>query len=183
MPPEMSQLSQELTQTIVQNALDTLYQSSTVILDEKTYFHEERNVWGPDTWLLKCCWESLADAGYADEALTVAPLSEIRQPLVMWQALEKLSKPITTDTLTNFTPLKLRLQAELRQRASTLFSQPNPTAYQTPDQTQEIQRGLLAAVTATRVDDTYLALSILERLDQTPKVWDRVFVVWTGLGR
>ncbi|MEM7538676.1 MAG: hypothetical protein AAF639_41315 [Chloroflexota bacterium] len=168
----MSQLSQEITQTIVQHALDALYQSSTVILDEKTYFHEERNVWGPDTWLLKCCWESLADAGYVDEALTVAPLSEIRQPLVMWQALEKLSKFITTKPLTDSTSLKLRLQAELRQRASVLFAQPSPTL----DQTLEIQRGLFAAVTATRADDTYLALSVLERLDQIPKVWDRVFV-------
>ena len=79
---------------LVQSAIKALASAVTVQRDEKTLFIEERSVWEPTSWLVQCCWETLAKAGAGDETLVVAHNAALRQPLAPLQALHRLAQQV-----------------------------------------------------------------------------------------
>jgi tetratricopeptide (TPR) repeat protein len=127
---------------------------------------EERAVYRPDSWLIQQCWEALADAGAATEALTVARIAAPRQPLTLVQMLHRLSRQIDR---------KLGLAALIAQELRRL--QPEILAVTTlPDDVTARDRLLFAAATAATIGDTQLAFTFLERLDQFAAPWERPIV-------
>lgn len=127
---------------------------------------DERAVFRPDSWLLQCCWQSLADAGRFDSALRLARLAAPRQPLAPMHCLYRLSRCIDQHW-----GLAHAIAAELRAVQRALFAQPvsEPTA-------QDAERLLFAAATAANIGERQLAFACLERLDQFAKPWDRIMV-------
>ena len=80
--------------TLTQVAIDLLNLAATRQPDEQVYFSEARGIWQPNTWLLQRCWRVLAEAGYTNEALSVADLMRRRQPLAPLQALHLLAQKL-----------------------------------------------------------------------------------------
>lgn len=127
---------------------------------------EERSVFQPDTWLVQRCWEVLADAGAVREALTVAHLNMLRQPLAVHQCLYRLSRQIDRHW-----GLAQAVAQALGQTLPALLGQPSRG-----DAAQPIERLLYAAATAANLDSRYLAFACLEQLDQFTQPWQRPIV-------
>jgi hypothetical protein len=125
---------------------------------------DERAVFRPDTWLLQCCWQSLADAGEFTQALRVALLAAPRQALAPIHCLYRLSKQIDQHW-----GLANAVAAELASQAPTLLSR-SPGA----SNSQDAERLLYAAAAAANIGERQLAFACLERLDQFPKPWDGI---------
>jgi hypothetical protein len=124
-----------------------------------------RNIWQPDTWLIRRCWETLADAGEAEAALAVARRAAERHALAPMQALLRMSNQVPA-----VPALATRLAREL-QAHQAAFSTPHPTL----SVTQQSEQLLLAAATAARIDAPDLAFGSMERLDQIKGGWDAIF--------
>jgi hypothetical protein len=93
-PPRPAAATQSaIRSTLVQRAMEALLAAQTRT-DAGQLQIEERAVYRPDSWLIQQCWEALADAGAATEALTVARLAAPRQPLTLVQTLYRLSQQI-----------------------------------------------------------------------------------------
>lgn len=148
--------------TLVERALATLHQAAQVQLDEQTILIEERNVWQPNSWLIQRCWETLADAGAASEALTVARLLERRQPLAPLQALYR-----TAHQLRQTPALGPLLSYELERWQQRLN-------HASIDAAQVVDQLLYVAAAAALLGEETVALRCLERIDQVPKAWTRV---------
>lgn len=120
----------------------------------------------PDSWLLEKCWQTLADSGFGSEAYSIAVLAELRHPLSPIKALHRMAKrsPLNPQVVT-------LVQNELLQARVKIFG--DHLFAQTANQIDYI---LYAAASAALINETLFALSCLERLDQIPKAWDRVFV-------
>ncbi len=127
---------------------------------------EERAIFRPDTWLLQCCWQSLADGGYFAPALGVAHLAASRQPLTPIHCLYRLSRQVDQQW-----GLANAIAAELAQMQPALFA-----AGAAAPGGQAIEQLLHAAATAANIGDRRLALACLERLDQLSKPWERIMV-------
>ena len=125
---------------------------------------DERAVFRPDTWLLQCCWQNLADAGEFVQALRVARLAAPRQPLAPIHCLHRLSKQIDQHW-----GLANAVAAELAGMAPVLFGPPSGAASGV-----EAERLLNAAATAANIGERQLAFACLERLDQLLKPWDSI---------
>ena len=123
---------------------------------------DERAVFRPDTWLLQCCWQSLADAGQVNQALCVARLAAPRQPLAPIHCLHRLSKQIDQHW-----GLANAVAAELGGMSFVLFGRPSGATTNV-----EAERLLYAAAAAANIGERQLAFACLERLDQFPKPWD-----------
>jgi len=151
--------------TLVQRALEALLAAQTPGATDQIQI-EERAVYRPDSWLIQQCWEALADAGAATEALTVARIAAVRQPLTLVQTLYRLSRQIDR---------KLGLAALIGQELKRLLPEIlAPTA--APDDATARDRLLFAAATAATIGDVQLALTCLERLDQFAAPWERPIV-------
>lgn len=151
--------------TLVQRALEALLAVQTPGASDQIQI-EERAVYRPDSWLIQQCWEALADAGAATEALTVARIAAARQPLTLVQTLYRLSRQIDR---------KLGLAALIGQELKRLLPEIlAPTA--APDDATTRDRLLFAAATAANIGDAQLALTCLERLDQFAAPWERPIV-------
>ncbi len=148
-------------------AVESLNIASAAQSAEAAATGSERSVWRPDSWLLQRCWQALADVGAGRDALTVAALAEIRRPLSPSHALYRIAKQVEKSP--QLVPL---VRAELAQLHEKLF---NPNIVSDP--TRQIDRLLYCAASAAKIDDAPLAFACLERLDQLPKGWDRVFVL------
>ena len=147
---------------LAQLALQTLTAASAVPVDEGALLVEERNIWQPESWLVQRCWETLADGGIGREVLEVAALMADRQPLAPLQALQRMAQQVAAR------PALLPLvEHELERWAHRLFRT-------IPEEGSQIERLLLLGISAARIEDTGLAASCLERLDQLPKGWSRV---------
>ena len=147
---------------LAQLALQTLTAASAVPVDEGALLVEERNIWQPESWLVQRCWETLADGGIGREVLEVAALMADRQPLAPLQALQRMAQQVATR------PALLPLvEHELERWAHRLFRTFS-------EEGSQIERLLLLGISAARIEDTALAASCLERLDQLPKGWSRV---------
>lgn len=127
---------------------------------------DERAVFRPDSWLLQCCWQSLANAGVFDSAMRVARLAAPRQPLAPVHCLFRLSRQIDKQW-----GLANDIAAELGAMRQGLFAQlpGGPTM-------QDAERLLYAAAAAANIGERQLAFACLERLDQFLKPWDRIIV-------
>lgn len=134
-------------------------------LDEQSALVEERNVWQPNSWLIQRCWETLADAGAGEEAIKVARLLEIRQPLAPLQALYRTARQREQNPAV--IPL---LRQELERWQHRLF-QPIILPVEAAANVDQL---LYVAATAALLDEEGLALACLERIDQAPKAWLRL---------
>ena len=127
---------------------------------------DERAVFRPDSWLLQCCWQSLADAGRFEGAMRLARMTAPRQPLAPMHCLYRLSRQIDRHW-----GLAHAIAAELRAAHSSLFmlgaGEP---------QVQDADRLLFAASAAANIGERQLAFACLEQLDQFGKPWDRIIV-------
>lgn len=151
--------------TLAPRALEALLAAQTPDAADQLQI-EERAVYRPDSWLIQQCWEALADAGAATEALTVARIAAPRQPLTLVQTLHRLSRQIDR---------KLGLAALVAQELRRL--QPEILAVTAPpDDVTARDRLLFAAATAATIGDTQLAFTFLERLDQLAAPWERPIV-------
>lgn len=151
--------------TLAPRALEALLAAQTPDAADQLQI-EERAVYRPDSWLIQQCWEALADAGAATEALTVARIAAPRQPLTLVQTLHRLSRQIDR---------KLGLAALVAQELRRL--QPEILAVTAPpDDVTVRDRLLFAAATAATIGDTQLAFTFLERLDQLAAPWERPIV-------
>ena len=157
--------SQFTRSTLVQRAIEALLAAQSHREDGQPQI-EERAVYRPDSWLIQQCWEALADAGAATEALTVARLVAPRQPLTLVQTLYRLSQQIDRKLgLANLIGQELkRIQPEVLAPAAAR------------DDVTARDRLLFAAATASVIGDTQLALTFLERLDQFTAPWERPIV-------
>lgn len=151
--------------TLVDHAIQALAQAMQKPLDEQGVLVEERNVWQPNSWLIQRCWETLADVGAGEEALKVARLLEIRQPLAPLQALYRTTRQ--RDQNPAVTPL---LRQELERWQHRLFQ---PT-YLPLESATNVDQLLHVAATAALLEEEGLALACLERIDQAPKAWARL---------
>ncbi len=124
-----------------------------------------RSIWQPDTWLIRRCWETLADGGEIEAALAVARQAGSRHPLAPVQALLRMSAQVGARP-----QLATRLARELRAIQPILFEPDSPLTI-----AQQSERLLLAAAAAANIDETALAFGYLERLDQLHKGWDHIF--------
>ncbi len=160
-----SVLNTEPEPDLVQAALDALRAASAVPLKESAAFVEKRNVWQPDTWLLQRTWETLAQHGAGPEALEIAALAAPRQPQAPLQALHLLALRAEHNPA-----LAALVDERLAAGAAGWLAAPNH------DTLEDAERLLAAGATAAQIGDRSLALTFFERLDQLPKVWDRLVV-------
>lgn len=152
---------------LAQQALAAIRQSTRVQLDEQTILIEERNVWQPDSWLIRRCWETLANAGAGSEALQVARLLELRQPLAPLHALYRIVQQQAHNA--DMVPL---LQHELERWHTRLFhTSVDTTAAASP---LYIDQLLVVAAAAALLGAEAIVLPCLERIDQAPKAWARL---------
>ena len=151
---------------LVQRAVEALLAAQSRSSEDGQLQIEERAVYRPDSWLIQQCWEALADAGAASEALTVARIAAPRQPLTLVQTLYRLSQQIDRKLgLANLIGQELqRIQPEVLA----------PTAAR--DDVTARDRLLFAAATASAIGAAQLALTFLERLDQFAAPWERPIV-------
>jgi len=147
------------------DAVEALRRAATARATQPHAVVEERHVWRPDTRLIRRCWLILAEAGAATQALDVARLAADRQPLAPIQALHKLAGLVPQRP-----DLRPAVTGELRAMRAQLFA---PRTGGDPD--EQAERLILAAASAALVGDATFALACLERLDQHPRAWDRVF--------
>ncbi len=150
---------------LVQAALDAVRAASAVPLKDSAAFVEKRNVWQPDTWLLQRTWEALAQHGAGQEALEIAALAAPRQPHAPVQTLYHLALRAEHDPA-----LAEQVNEWLVARSTAWLAAPSHNAL------QQAERLLIAGAAAAQVGDGSLALAFLERLDQLPKMWERLVV-------
>ncbi|MEM7129874.1 MAG: hypothetical protein AAF702_26310 [Chloroflexota bacterium] len=159
-----------LRESLAQSAIDCLHFSSDhrspESEGESASRHAIRGVIGPDSWLLQQCWHALADKGHGIEALSVASLLEVRQPLAPIQAIYRLGKQSAQHP--HLAPL---IQAELLHTREQLFGH-----HLFAESSHQIDHLLYAGAAAASIGDYQFAISCLERLDQEAKAWDRVFI-------
>lgn len=149
------------------DAVEALRRAATARAAQPHAVVEERHVWQPDTRLIHRCWLILAEAGAATQALDVARLAADRQPLAPIQALHKLAGLVPQRP-----DLRPAVTGELRAMRAQLFA---PRTGGDPD--EQAERLILAAASAALVGDATFALACLERLDQHPRAWVRVFPI------
>jgi hypothetical protein len=133
---------------------------------QDTLIVDERAVFRPDSWLLQCCWQRLADSGQFAQALHVAQLAARRQPLAPIHCLHRLSKQIDQHW-----GLANAVAAELRAMHPLLFGDGAGEPRK-----EDAERLLFAAAAAANIGERQLATACLERLDQFPKPWDKIMV-------
>lgn len=152
--------------SLAQFAIESLHAAATVRPEGGLRITEARGVWQPDSWIIQRCWQVLAEAGSGVDAMTVASLAAMRHPLAPARALYTLAKQ--NHTIADLPDL---VRYELTQMSAQLFS-----PWIASEQTQQIERLLYAAASASAIDDDRFAFACLERLDQFPRAWDRIFV-------
>jgi len=150
------------TSPLAMAAIAALRAAATVVPDEQMRLLEERNTWQPDSWLIQCCWERLAETANGSEALAVAARLAERQPLAPLQALYQLAR-----RLPDRPALGPLLEHSLQQWQYRLF-------HTHREEANDIERLLLVATTAALAGDHTLAAACLERLDNVAKSWERV---------
>jgi len=151
--------------TLADDAIGAVRRAATTWRSQSGQIVAERNVWQPDTWLIQQTWMALADGGAAAEAMEVARSAADRQPLAPIQALHRLAMLVAERP--DLMPL---VTGELRAMHGMFFAKPGLI-----DVSEQAERLILAAASATLVGYDILAFACLERLDQHPRAWDRVF--------
>lgn len=134
--------------------------------DENAPVVEERAIYRPDSWLIQRCWENLADAGAADQALAVARLAAQRQPLALIYCMHRLARQVDRHL-----GLGERVVRELQAMQPQLFA---PSVGPGAGQWGELL--LYAGATAALLDERTLAFACLERIDQLAQPWDRMII-------
>ncbi|MCB0082600.1 MAG: hypothetical protein KDE47_16780 [Caldilineaceae bacterium] len=152
--------------SLTQAAIESLHFAAAAKTDGAGQLAEARSVWQPDTWLLQRCWQMLAEAGCGVQALSVAALAEARQPLSPIHALYKVAQQAR-----NHPQVAPLVEHELAQLHAKLF---DPHIISDPQ--RQMERLLHAAAAAALIHQHALALSYLEKLDQTPRASDRIYI-------
>lgn len=125
---------------------------------------EQRSVWRPDSWIIQHCWEALADAGAASEAVSTAKLTGDRQPLAIHEVLYKLARQSANKAaLTRLVEQALSPLNQMLLATNPLTAPPH-----------FVQQLLLSGATAAHLGNVGLALSYLEKLDQCDRGWERI---------
>ncbi len=147
---------------LVAEAVAALEAAADVQLSAEALLVEERNTWEPESWLIHCCWQTLADAAIGSEALAVAGLLVERHPNAPLQVLYRLARQCHTHPALG--PL---LAHELQRWRYRLF-------HTHPEEGNQIEPLLLVATSAALATEPTLAAACLERLDNLDKGWERV---------
>ncbi len=158
--------SQPTLPSLAQSAQENLARAASAPPAEQSLVSEERSVWQPESWLLQRCWESLADAGACQEALTAAKLSPSGQQLALVRAIHRLAVQVG-DNQAQMLQVREALLAASVALLHPLLAGPLESL---------VEQLLLASSAASLLRDDRLALALLERLDQLPGAWERVFV-------
>jgi hypothetical protein len=151
---------------LAQQAVNLLEQAARVQLENPDEVVEERAVWQPDSWLLQCCWQALADQNAGGAAMAVSIMLASRNPLAPLQALHR-----TAQRVAQRPELAMVVADQLNGMRDALFAEVAAS-----EQNRHADRLLLAAASAALIGDLPLACSCLERLDQFPRIWDRVLI-------
>ena len=151
---------------LAQRAVDALITATQTQVDGKPAPIEERAVHRPDSWLIRKCWEALADAGAAEPAIQVAGLAAQRHPLARLQVLHRLSRQID-----HHFGLASAVARDLAAQERDVFDRNASRG-----SLLQAEKLLYAAATAANLDDRHLAFACLERLDQFAQPWDRMIV-------
>jgi hypothetical protein len=162
-PPEPAPVPQPAP-SLSHAAQELLPRAAATPPTEEAAAHEERSVRRPDSWLLQNCWETLADAGAGPEALAVARAAAARQPLAVAGALYRLSRSAGARQ-----PIARLAEQTLNEESRTLLV--NAPLTPPPHFPQLL---LYTAATSSLLHNNGLALSYLEKLDQTDRAWDRI---------
>lgn len=150
--------------SLAARAIEFLHIAANAEPDETGSATEGRGIWQPDSWLMQRSWQELADQGAGDEAMAVAAMQEMRNPLATVQALYRLSSG-AQDAI----PTQVLVAHELHMLHTKLFG-----AWVVSDDVRQAERLSLAAASAVQIDDHSLAFACLERLDQIHRGWDLV---------
>lgn len=151
---------------LAERAIACLQDATQVEPENLDLIVEERVTWQPDSWLLQCIWQALADGGVGKEALVVAQMVEPRAPLARAQALYRLAQQSNQRAaLVNL------VRNELQQARPMLFA-----PWRAGEEWRQIERLLLCGASAALVGEDSLALSCIERADQWERVWARVLI-------
>ena len=158
-----------------------LLRAAALRSDDENIVVEERSVWRPDSWLMQNCWESLADAGSAPEALAIAQLASPRQPVAVQEALYRLArnsagKPnllrVIEHTLGEQS--NILLANTFDDEISTNLDLSKPYTFDRDALPHLPHQLLYCGATAAHIGNNGLALGYLERLDQTDRAWERI---------
>lgn len=161
--PILAGATEQTPSPLAQRAIDALARAATAPPDDKTLAIEERSVWEPTSWLTQCCWQALADRSAGDETVVVAALAAYHHPLASFQALYRLAQHAAGQPA-----LVALVRGELAALKNQLVG---PV---TTGDDNGVERLLLAAASAARVDDLPLACLCLERIDQSVIAWSRI---------
>jgi len=158
-----------------------LLRAAALRSDDENIAVEERSVWRPDSWLMQNCWETLADAGSAPEALAIAQLASPRQPVAIQEALYRLArnsagKPnllrVIEHTLGEQSDILLANTFD--DEISTNLDLSKPYTFDRDALPHLPHQLLYCGATAAHIGNNGLALGYLERLDQTDRAWERI---------
>lgn len=125
---------------------------------------EDRQVRQPDSWLLRRCWQVLAEAGFGPETFMVFNLMDVQGPLVRYHVLYQLAQHVQDDAAAT---------AFVVERLRTL----RPAFFVSPGQRREeqVERLLWVAGCAALAGIDPLAFACLEWIDQIPGIWRTLF--------
>ena len=165
-PDPAFQPSPAMQTPLAQRAMEFLQIAARTERDESEGAGDGRSIWEPDSWLMQRTWQELAEQGAVNEALTVASLQEMRNPLAPIQAIYRLAKRAADEPR-----LRSTVADELMALHVKLFG-----SWVVSDDTRQTERLLLAAASAVQIGDESLAFACLERLDQLPRGWDLVIL-------
>ena len=128
----------------------------------------DRQVRQPDSWLIRQCWQALAAFGTSEATFSVVDLAGVGEPISLFRAL-----PILAERAEGDVGLAVAL-AEKLHSVSGLAALPLSGTF-SGDRESWAERLLTVAYSAARIDDSSLAFTCLERLDQQPGIWSTVF--------
>lgn len=158
-----------------------LLRAAALRSDDETISIEERSVWRPDSWLMKNCWEMLADAGNAPEALAIAKLASPRQPVAVQEALYRLARNATgRPNLLRVIEHTLGEQSDILlanafgETIATNLDLSKPYTFDRDALPHLPSQLLYCGATAAHLGNNGLALGYLERVDQTENAWERI---------
>jgi hypothetical protein len=144
-----------------------LVEAAIQALNSADYEHVsgvDRQVRQPDTWLLRRCYQALAEEGSAEATFVAVELIREREPLAPYRVLPILARRAATQP---------ELSHAVSQRIQSLrFLLQRPISTDLPTWGEQL---LSLACVAAHQDNVQLAFACLERIDQGSNIWTTIF--------
>jgi hypothetical protein len=144
-----------------------LVEAATLALNAADYDQlsgVDRQVRQPDSWLLRRCYQALAEDGSAEAAFAVVELIREREPLATYRVLPILARRATA---------QIELAQAMTKRLPLLrflLQHPIPT-----EQLTWGEQLLSLACAAAHLGNDQLVYACLERIDQARNIWTSIF--------